>query len=96
MRPQSPSRKCPDSSRHYTEIQVAQHGVEPRPSDVGHSVTDRDIALQALCLLGGQPELGDGGTRRADDGRLRKAAGGDAGRQPLVESKRAREHNNGE
>jgi hypothetical protein len=29
MRPQSPFRKRNDSSRHYIEIQVAQHGVEP-------------------------------------------------------------------
>jgi hypothetical protein len=30
MRPQSPFRKRNDSPRHYIEIQVAQHGVEPR------------------------------------------------------------------
>jgi hypothetical protein len=33
--PQSPFPKCHGSSAHYIEVQVAQHGVEPRPECAG-------------------------------------------------------------
>jgi hypothetical protein len=52
---------------------------------VGDRIADRDIALQPRRLGRGEAELGDRIAGRADDGRLREAAGRHARRQALVE-----------